>query len=50
LCCKFFLEKSEKGDATRIDVEVHFIDGEAGRDGVHQIIQFIINKNKGIGN
>ena len=47
MSCKFFLQKSESA-AGWIEAEVHFIDGEVGRDGVQQIIQYITNKSKGL--
>ena len=48
LCLKFFMQRDAEADASSLEVEVQFLDGEVGKDGVHQIIQYIVNKNKGL--
>ena len=49
LCLKFFMQKNaEQPESSSLEIEVQFLDGEVGKDGVHQIIQYIVNKNKGI--
>lgn len=47
LLCKLYLQMSK--DPGFVDAEVVYLGGEVGRDGLQQIIQFIINKNKGSG-
>ena len=49
LCLKFFMQRNaEQPESPSLEIEVQFLDGEVGKDGVHQIIQYIVNKNKGI--
>ena len=49
LCLKFFMQRNAKQpESSSLEMEVQFLDGEVGKDGVHQIIQYIVNKNKGI--
>ena len=49
LCLKFFMQRNaEQPESSSLELEVQFLDGEVGKDGVHQIIQYIVNKNKGI--
>ena len=49
LCLKFFMQRNaEQPESSSLEIEVQFLDGEVGKDGVHQIIQYIVNKNKGI--
>ena len=49
LCLKFFMQRSaEQPESSSLEIEVQFLDGEVGKDGVHQIIQYIVNKNKGL--
>ena len=49
LCLKFFMQRNaEQPESSSLEMEVQFLDGEVGKDGVHQIIQYIVNKNKGI--
>ncbi len=47
LCCKFFLQKTY-AHPDFIEGEALYLDGEVGRDGLQQIIQFLINKNRGL--
>ena len=49
LCLKFFMQRNdEQPESSSLEIEVQFLDGEVGKDGVHQIIQYIVNKNKGL--
>ena len=48
LCLKFFMQRGTAAEPSSMEMEVQFLDGEVGKDGVHQIIQYIVNKNKGL--
>ncbi len=41
LCCRVFCEKA---DGDKMNLEVQMIDGVAGKDEVHQVIQYIKNR------
>ncbi len=45
LCCKLTCQLGMDDD---ISVQVAFIDGEAGKDGLAQLVQYIKNKSKGV--